>query len=94
MVSQCAIAADHELVAILCRKWLGGLDYALHERSERKLFELQFHTASFDFWKVKDVIDQRKQMPASAEQSVVIEIVSQIFYELPPDCLLRSGSST
>src|SRR6516165_4229417 len=66
----CAIAAGNELVASLCRKWLDGLDHAVDERSERKVFKLKLHAPGLDLGEVEDVIDESKQMPAGAEDTV------------------------
>src|SRR6516162_1941785 len=66
----CAIAANNELVAILCRQRLNGLGHAFDERREREIFELEFHPSSFNLREVEDVIDESKQMPCRAEHTV------------------------
>src|ERR1700720_3814456 len=66
----CAIAADNELVAVLCRERLDSLDDAVDERSQREIFKLQLHSSCLDLGEVEDIVDKRKQMAGRAEDAI------------------------
>ena len=51
-----SIATDCDLVGILRRQRLDGLDHIVDQRSEREIFELQLHPSSLDLGQVEDVI--------------------------------------
>src|SRR6516164_2138604 len=65
-----AVAIDRDLIALLCRQRLDGLDYASDQRRDREVFEMKLHAPGFDLGEVQNVIDQRKEMPACAEYAV------------------------
>ena len=59
-----------DLVAVLRRQRLDGLDHVVDQRRKRERFEMKLHPPGLDLGQVEDVVDQGEQVPARAEHAV------------------------
>jgi len=65
-----AIRFDSDLIGVLRCQWFDRLHHVGDQRRKRECFELQLHSPRLDLGEVQDVIDQRKEMSARAEDAV------------------------
>jgi hypothetical protein len=61
---------DHNVVGVLYRQRLDGLDHAADQRCEREGFELQLHAARLDLREVEDVVDQGEEVAGRSQDAV------------------------
>jgi hypothetical protein len=53
-----SIAMNRDLVLVLRRQRLDGLDHVVDERCEREMLELQLHPPGLDLGEVENIVDQ------------------------------------
>ena len=64
------VAMDCDLVAVFCRQRLDGLDDVVDQRRKSEALQIKFHAPGLNLGQVEDVVDQREQVPARAEDAV------------------------